>query len=134
MIVVDTSVIVAVIESEPEAAHILSEMTKGACLISTATWIELHKVMLNRYPATGADKIKLFMKRLPAKSRPRLVALNAKQAKLAIVAMSLFGAGKHGLNYGDSMSYALAKARNIPLLYKGHDFSITDILKIEAKV
>jgi ribonuclease VapC len=31
------------------------------------------------------------------------------------------------LNYGDLFSYALAKAQDLPLLFKGNDFSATDI-------
>lgn len=40
-----------------------------------------------------------------------------------------FGKGRHAaaLNFGDCFSYALAKARNQPLLFKGNDFSLTDI-------
>ena len=33
----------------------------------------------------------------------------------------------HGLNYGDCFAYALAKRRGEPLLFKGNDFSQTDI-------
>jgi ribonuclease VapC len=32
------------------------------------------------------------------------------------------------LNFGDLFAYALAKSRDIPLLFKGHDFAHTDIM------
>ena len=40
-----------------------------------------------------------------------------------------YGKGRHpaGLNFGDCMSYALAKSLDAPLLYKGEDFARTDI-------
>jgi ribonuclease VapC len=40
-----------------------------------------------------------------------------------------FGKGRHkaSLNFGDCMSYALAKSRNAKLLYKGTDFAATDV-------
>jgi ribonuclease VapC len=38
-----------------------------------------------------------------------------------------FGGGPARLNYGDCMAYALAKARDLPLLFKGDDFAATDI-------
>ena len=40
-------------------------------------------------------------------------------------------ANKRGLNYGDCFSYALAKATGLPLLFKGQDFSKTDIIPVE---
>lgn len=50
-------------------------------------------------------------------------------AELAIDAFLRFGRGRHpaALNFGDCMAYALAKALDAPLLYKGNDFSQTDI-------
>ena len=58
-----------------------------------------------------------------------VVPLSDDQAKLAIEAFRLFGKGRHpaSLNYGDCFSYALAKATGEPLLFKGDDFSQTDI-------
>lgn len=48
---------------------------------------------------------------------------------MARTAFSRFGKGRHpaGLNYGDCFSYALAKTLGEPLLYKGGDFSLTDV-------
>jgi ribonuclease VapC len=44
-------------------------------------------------------------------------------------AYSQYGKGRHpaGLNYGDCFTYALAKLSGEPLLFKGHDFSKTDL-------
>jgi ribonuclease VapC len=41
-----------------------------------------------------------------------------------------FGKGRHpaSLNFGDCVSYALARARGLPLLYKGEDFAKTDVI------
>ncbi len=51
------------------------------------------------------------------------------QAHLARQAFLDFGKGRHkaGLNLGDCFAYALAKATGEPLLFKGNDFSLTDI-------
>ena len=50
-------------------------------------------------------------------------------ATMAIAAFTQYGKGRHpaGLNFGDCCTYALAKSMNLPLLYKGTDFSQTDI-------
>lgn len=55
--------------------------------------------------------------------------MNTEQVALARDAYSRFGKGHHpaGLNLGDCCSYALARFASEPLLYKGNDFSKTDI-------
>jgi ribonuclease VapC len=55
-----------------------------------------------------------------------------EQADIARHAFRNFGRGRHaaGLNYGDCFSYALAHSAGEPLLFKGHDFSQTDVLVV----
>ena len=57
------------------------------------------------------------------------VPVTVEQAKIARSAYRDFGKGRHkaGLNLGDCFSYALAKEKNLPLLFKGNDFSLTDV-------
>ena len=55
---------------------------------------------------------------------------SAAEAQAAYAAFVAFGKGSGhpaSLNYGDLFSYALAKVRGLPLLFKGNDFSETDI-------
>jgi ribonuclease VapC len=58
------------------------------------------------------------------------VAFDGVLEAIAADAFDRFGKGRHpaGLNFGDCIAYALAKSRNLPLLFKGNDFSRTDIL------
>jgi ribonuclease VapC len=55
--------------------------------------------------------------------------VTAEQADQALDAYQRFGKGRHraGLNFGDCFAYALCKATDLPLLFKGNDFSQTDI-------
>ena len=55
--------------------------------------------------------------------------VTVEHRELARQAFLDFGKGRHkaGLNFGDCFSYALAKATGEPLLFKGNDFSLTDI-------
>jgi ribonuclease VapC len=64
----------------------------------------------------------------------RCVAVDRAQALLARDAFTQFGKGRApaGLNYGDCFAYALAKALNRPLLFKGNDFEQTDITAYSA--
>jgi ribonuclease VapC len=58
-----------------------------------------------------------------------IVPVDADQAEIARQAFRNYGKGRNpaGLNYGDCFSYALAKTTGLPLLFKGDDFSQTDI-------
>jgi ribonuclease VapC len=64
------------------------------------------------------------------RARIEIVATNADQAELARTAWRKFGKGNHpaGLNIGDCCAYALAKYSGEPLLFKGNDFTQTDIM------
>lgn len=59
-----------------------------------------------------------------------IVSVDAELADVARRAWRRYGKGRHAaaLNFGDCFSYALAITRNEPLLFKGSDFSQTDIL------
>ena len=59
----------------------------------------------------------------------RLEPVTVQQIRLARQAFRSFGKGFHpaGLNFGDCFTYALAKALREPVLFKGTDFSQTDL-------
>jgi ribonuclease VapC len=61
--------------------------------------------------------------------RIEVVSVTPQHAQIAIEAFRRFGRGRHraALNIGDCFSYALAKASDLPLLFKGDDFIHTDI-------
>ena len=82
-------------------------------------------VALGRRGEPGLEQMQALIERLELE----VVPLSDDHAKLAIDAFRRFGKGRHpaGLNYGDCFSYALAKATGEPLLFKGDDFSLTDI-------
>ena len=58
-----------------------------------------------------------------------VVPVDDDQAKAAIAAWRRFGRGRHpaGLNLGDCFAYAVAQLAGVPLLYRGDDFSSTDV-------
>jgi ribonuclease VapC len=60
------------------------------------------------------------------------VAVGQDQAEIARIAWRRFGKDCHpaGLNYGDCFAYALARTRQLPLLFQGDDFSRTDIDRV----
>jgi len=73
--------------------------------------------------------IRAFVGRILSEASIEIIPINARMADLAVDAFDRFGKGRHParLNLADCMSYAAAKAYRAPLLYKGDDFSKTDL-------
>jgi ribonuclease VapC len=87
--------------------------------------------MLNRH---GIKAVRM-VDRLIKEAGFQVESFSVQQAELAREAYARYGKGRQtaGLNYGDCFSYALAKAMGLPLLFKGQDFSKTDILPVGIK-
>jgi ribonuclease VapC len=127
MIVVDTSALIAILDREPDAALYAEAIAEAdSPLISAATLLELHIVMLNRHGGRAGP----LVDRLIQDAGFQIEHFTAQHLELAREAYARYGKGRNsaGLNYGDCFSYALAKATGLPLLFKGEDFSKTDLL------
>ncbi len=90
-----------------------------------ATYVECALVLDGRRRTGRDDRLDAMIDWLGI----ALVPLSSQQARLARRAFKFFGRGRHAaaLNFGDCMTYALAKERNDRLLYKGNDFLKTDL-------
>jgi ribonuclease VapC len=124
--VIDTSVLAAIAFNEPEAAAFRERIADDPVrLISAATVLEAAMVIETRLgEAAGAD-LDLWL----YKAEVEIVPVTAEHSDRARRAWRRYGKGRHpaSLNYGDCFSYALATLSGEPLLYKGNDFSQTDI-------
>lgn len=127
--VVDTSALLAIFQDEPERRR-FNEAIEAADsrLMSVATFVEVSIVIESRFGAEGLHHLDLLVDRAGIKLTP----VDVEQARVARAAYSRFGKGRHpaALNYGDCFSYALAQVLGEPLLYKGRDFSQTDVLPL----
>lgn len=125
--VIDTSALVAIAFAEPEREVFLSLILQSErLLISTPTLLETRMVVHGR---RGERAVVLLddLLRLPMFES---VPPGEAETSAAYAAFVAFGKGSGhpaGLNFGDVFSYALAKVRGLPLLYKGEDFAQTDI-------
>jgi ribonuclease VapC len=127
--VIDTSALVAMLTSEPEAERFEAAVEADpALLMSTASYLETAIVIEHRFGEPGGRELDLWLHRAAVD----LVAVHAQQADVARVAYRKYGKGRHraGLNYGDCFAYALAKISGEPLLLKGDDFPHTDITAV----
>lgn len=124
--VVDSSALMAILRREPEEQDFRNAIKMASSrLLSAPTRVEIGIVALGRAGEAGLEQLQALLETL----RLETVPLSADHAVVAIDAFRRFGKGRHpaGLNFGDCFSYALAKATGEPLLFKGQDFSQTDI-------
>ncbi len=125
--VIDTSALIAILFGEPEALSLTRTIAdESRKLISAFNALESGIVVEARKGEAGGRELDLLMHR----ARIEIIAMNADQAELARAAWRKFGKGNHpaGLNIGDCCAYALAKYSGEPLLFKGNDFTQTDIM------
>jgi len=127
LIVIDSSALIAILRREPEADKFLG-IIAGAdgCLLSSLNLLETGMVLAGR---TGDRLSWTELDQLVGRARVQIIAFDAALADAARTAFLQFGKGRHsaGLNLGDCASYALAKLRELPLLFKGRDFAQTDL-------
>lgn len=124
--VIDTSALLAVLLEEPEGAAFDERLAaEDDPILSAATLVEAAMVVLARLGDPGVARLDELLETAGV----RCVAVDRSQAMLARGAFRDYGKGRSpaGLNLGDCFAYALAKAHGRPLLYKGNDFSRTDI-------
>jgi ribonuclease VapC len=125
-VVIDTSAVVAILRMEREAARLAEAIEADANrLISAATLVETGFVIESRYGAAGGRELDVLI----AKAGLSIEPVTAEQADVAREAWRRYGKGRHSaaLNFGDCFSYALARTTGEPLLFKGGDFTQTDV-------
>ncbi len=130
-LVVDTSALMAILLEEPDAVLFAQALHDADELrMSAPSWLEAAQVATGRRGGKGYEQFHELVTRLPVE----IVPCDETLARVAYGAWLRFGKGRHpaSLNFGDCFSYALAKLRGEPLLFKGDDFSKTDIVGVNS--
>lgn len=127
MIVVDSSAVVAIIRQEAEATtftKILDDETET--IISAVSLLETNMVVAGRREGADPGQVSALLVSLGIE----IAGVDTDQAMQAVDAFLRYGKGRHParLNLADCFTYALAKSRDVPLLFKGDDFARTDIV------
>jgi ribonuclease VapC len=125
-VIVDASVIVAIFKQEPDASELIKRLSSFQNrFISAPNYFEAAIVCeswgMPAFQEFDATVSALNLQVIPATLPQMEIARNAHRR---------FGKGRGRpgvLNVGDCFAYALAKDSNAPLLFKGRDFSRTDI-------
>jgi ribonuclease VapC len=126
--VIDTSAIMAIYLEEPDASLYVSAILNDPTrFMSAPTFFELSSAALRKRLADPLTAIDAIVSRL----KLIIVPFDREQSLIARDAYRRYGKGVDplGLNLGDCFSYALSKQLNEPLLFKGDDFSRTDVLR-----
>lgn len=131
MIVVDTSAIAAIYFQEPDARHLAEALwASSETRISAGTVLELTIVLATRKRET-ARLTELWLNEFLEQADIEIEPVSVQQLQVARTAYVRYGKGMSHpaqLNFGDCFAYALAKWLDAPLLFKGNDFSQTDIV------
>jgi ribonuclease VapC len=127
MIVVDSSALLAISFREPEWETFESIITGNErCVMSAVNVHETATVLRLRHGAAAVERFWKFL----ADVEIEIIPFDDAQVRAAAVAFNLYGKGinsKARLNLADCAAYALAKTMNAPLLFKGNDFTQTDL-------
>lgn len=128
--IVDSSAAIAVILSEADA----DRLTKALLLakqvgIATPSLTEVGMVLSRRLGADWERRIEQFCETF----RVAEIPFSSLHWVVAVRAYEQFGKGRHParLNFGDCLSYAVARVEKRPLLFIGNDFPLTDIWRAE---
>lgn len=127
MIVIDTSALVAILNHEPERTAFFEAIAAAdRRLVSAVTYQEAGQVLFARRGINGLYDLEDLLAFIKAEIIPHDLHL----AAFAIAAFQRYGKGidpQARLNFCDCAAYALAKAMDSPLLFKGNDFAATDV-------
>jgi ribonuclease VapC len=127
VIAVDTSALLAIIQKEPECERFL-QLIRAAdrVFVCSVSVLEAGMVLHSRRGVDGTDDLFDLIDGMGID----IVPFDTHLTSAAIDAFARYGKGVHAaarLNLCDCAAYALAKGMNAPLLFKGNDFTATDI-------
>jgi len=125
VIAVDTSVVLAIVLDEPEAEVFRPIVGGQPVIVGWPTLLEIRMVLSGKGFVSASKIVERFF----GTSNVTTVAFDEKHYRAAEDAFERFGKGRHraSLNMGDCFSYAVAATSKAPLLFKGRDFSETDL-------
>jgi ribonuclease VapC len=124
--IVDASALIAILQQESDAFRYSAALaTSPLKRMGAPTFLEVCMVIAGR---RGPDAVGDVNELIRA-TGIELLAFTPEAGRVAVDAFLKFGKGRHkaALNFGDCISYALAKTEAMPLLFKGDDFRLTDI-------
>jgi ribonuclease VapC len=125
-VIVDSSALVAIVLREPGWEGLVAKLAiDEACAVGAPTLAETGLVLTVKI----GKKAQMVLSRLLQEADLAIIPFAEEHWRLAVEAYARFGKGRHAasLNYGDCLTYAVARLAEQPLLFVGDDFTKTDI-------
>ncbi len=129
MIFVDASALCAVLLAEPDAAHYAAKIRDATSVLTSPIAVFETVLAVARMADGNLLEARRDVADFLQRSRISVVEIGAAEQELALDAFERYGKGRHParLNMGDCFAYACSRTLGVPLLFKGDDFSRTDI-------
>ena len=124
--IVDSSAVVAIFFQEPGYELLMEKVADATQIgIGAPTLVECGIVLSARMAKDARGLLVRFLREANIVTIP----FSEEHFGIAIGAWQKYGKGRHpaSLNFGDCLSYAVAKLANMPLLFVGDDFPLTDL-------
>jgi ribonuclease VapC len=125
-VILDSSAVIAVFLQEPAYDALLHKIDSATSrAIGTPTLAEAGIVLTSRLQRSAIGLVSRFVQALDIVTVPFV----EEHWQETVDAFDRFGRGRHpaSLNFGDCMTYAVAKLSGEPLLCMGADFAKTDL-------
>jgi ribonuclease VapC len=129
--ILDASAILAVLLREPGCEDLLRLITESQVVAAGApTLVETALVLSSRMRKNARALLNEFLR----EAEVEIITFTRDHYEVAVDAFERYGKGRHSaaLNFGDCMTYAVARISGMPLLFTGRDFPKTDILRVRS--
>ncbi len=125
----DASAIVAILAREDDADRLSTALSRAPLKMTSALAVWEAATGFARQRGMALSEARAVVQSFVVRAKVQLVPIGANEYEMALDAFDRFGKGRHParLNMGDCFAYACAKTHRVPLLFKGDDFSQTDI-------
>lgn len=125
----DASAIVAILTSEEDGPALAQALDAASERYTSAIAVFETVAALARKRSFSTEEARTIVGRFLTTADVKLHMIGQKESEGALTAFTHFGKGRHSasLNLGDCFAYGCAKSLGVPLLFKGDDFTRTDI-------
>lgn len=126
---IDASAIVAIVTRECEADDLTKRLEDAPRRLTSALAVYEATLAIARKLSWPLPEATRYVERFVVLADAEYVPIGAREAEIALDAFDRFGKGRHParLNMGDCFAYACARVQGAPMLFKGDDFTKTDI-------
>lgn len=126
----DSSALVAIMANEHDGPMLAARLEGAPDPVTSPIVIYEATLALRRKAMLAVEAVLTDVRDFLARAGVAVVPVNPDDHIIALQAFARYGKGTGSaaqLNLGDCFSYAVAKRRGVPLLYKGNDFAQTDL-------